>query len=312
MGLPWIAIHTNLMNHPKSLDLADLLGEPMAWARMVAIWAWCAEYAPDGRITGRDPVTVAERFANWSGERGKFVESAIKAGFMERDGDTLVMHDWDAHQGAHIAKAERDAERMRKRRADLAKEKGSATVRERSPNSSRTVREPSRGEERRGDREKKEEKPLSADADRVPPQAPLALTSPAPKPDAVAVQVRQVFEHWQRVMGHPKSALDAKRERVIRARLKSYSVADLCRAVDGCAATPYNMGENERGQRFDDIELICRDASHVDRFTANASGPSAAPNSSGLQRIAPDVYDQQQRELDALGYDDNESEGAHV
>ena len=51
------------------------------------------------------------------------------------------------------------------------------------------------------------------------------------------------------------------------------SILDLMAAVDGCAKTPHNMGQNDRGERYDDLELICRDAAHVDRFRANATDP---------------------------------------
>jgi hypothetical protein len=36
------------------------------------------------------------------------------------------------------------------------------------------------------------------------------------------------------------------------------------------------MGKNDRGQRYDSIDLILRDADHIDRFIANAEKPPAA------------------------------------
>lgn len=82
----------------------------------------------------------------------------------------------------------------------------------------------------------------------------------------VKPQVEEVFGYWKSAMGHPRAQLDAKRDKAIRARLESYSVEDLCRAVDGCKRTPFNMGQNDRAEVYDDIELICRDAKHVDQF----------------------------------------------
>lgn len=46
---------------------------------------------------------------------------------------------------------------------------------------------------------------------------------------------------------------------------------DLKRAIDGCRADPFSMGENDRGKPFNDIALICRDAEHVERFLGGAS-----------------------------------------
>jgi len=44
-------------------------------------------------------------------------------------------------------------------------------------------------------------------------------------------------------------------------------------AVEGCSKTPHNMGRNDTGQRWDDLELICRDGAHVERFMGNAKAP---------------------------------------
>lgn len=93
-----------------------------------------------------------------------------------------------------------------------------------------------------------------------------------------AAQVRCVFEFWQEHLNHPKSALDSKRERVITQRLKDgYSVDDLKTAIRGLRLTPYNMGQNDRRQVYDDIELICRDAAHVDRFIQTAKQSESRP-----------------------------------
>lgn len=90
-------------------------------------------------------------------------------------------------------------------------------------------------------------------------------------------QARRVFRFWAEFMKHPKAALDAKREKAITARLRDgYSVDDLILAVKGCKLTPHNMGKNDRNQVYDDIELICRDAAHVDRFIRNASAENGA------------------------------------
>lgn len=107
-----------------------------------------------------------------------------------------------------------------------------------------------------------------------PVNQPLLVAVPPPPPDPRAAQAREVFEHWRRVMGRSgRTEFDAKRRRAVEARLKGgYSVADLCRAIDGCAVTPWNNG-TETGKRYDDLELICRDAAHVDRFITHAASP---------------------------------------
>jgi hypothetical protein len=98
------------------------------------------------------------------------------------------------------------------------------------------------------------------------------------KNTSTAALARQVFQFWQEHLKHPKAILDSKRERAITNRLKDgYSVDDLILAVKGCKLTPYNMGQNSEHRQYDDIELICRDATHVDRFIAKAPNANGKP-----------------------------------
>lgn len=93
---------------------------------------------------------------------------------------------------------------------------------------------------------------------------------------ARADPVQAVFAYWQQVMAKPQARLDAKRRAAIAARLKDgYTPADLKRAVDGCRASAWHQGHNDRGRAFDDIALICRDATRVEQFLALAAGEQA-------------------------------------
>lgn len=83
--------------------------------------------------------------------------------------------------------------------------------------------------------------------------------------------VQEVFCYWQDVMNHPKSMLDNKRTKIIEKALKNYTVAELKLAIDGCANTPHNMGKNDNSQIYDGINLILRDADHIERFINNVN-----------------------------------------
>jgi hypothetical protein len=95
----------------------------------------------------------------------------------------------------------------------------------------------------------------------------------APRPDPV----ERVFAHWQRTMNKPRAKLDAKRRAAIAARLKDgYTLDDLLAAVDGCKASAWHQGKNERQRVFNDVSLICRDGTHVDQFLDLAHGQRQA------------------------------------
>jgi len=85
---------------------------------------------------------------------------------------------------------------------------------------------------------------------------------------------QQIFLHWKSVMNHPNAKLDQKRKVVIIKALKSgYGIEQLCEAITGCSYTPHNMGDNERGQRYDGLHVILRDGDQIDRFMHNYHYP---------------------------------------
>ena len=78
----------------------------------------------------------------------------------------------------------------------------------------------------------------------------------------------EVFEFWRNAMEKSGTTkLDSKRKSKIEQRLRDgYTVEQIKRAIINCSKTPHNMGQNDRGQKYNDIELICRDAANLERF----------------------------------------------
>lgn len=86
--------------------------------------------------------------------------------------------------------------------------------------------------------------------------------------------VQHVFEHWKTIMNHPDAKLDFSRKNGIKKALTAgYSVTDLCKAIEGCQQTPHNMGDNDRGQLYNNLQIILRDADQIDRFIQHYHSP---------------------------------------
>ncbi|MEE9451743.1 MAG: hypothetical protein V3V61_03190 [Gammaproteobacteria bacterium] len=97
------------------------------------------------------------------------------------------------------------------------------------------------------------------------------LENPA---DTSAQNTDYIFDHWRRVMNHPRAGLSSERRVLIEQALKwGYSVADLCQAINGCAKTPHNRGENPQGQRYDGLSVIFKSEDQIDRFIRNCNDP---------------------------------------
>lgn len=111
-----------------------------------------------------------------------------------------------------------------------------------------------------------------------------------PSVNAVDMNIGHLFGFWKETMKKSGATkLDSKRKTAIKNRLKDgYSVEDIRLAIINCSLTPHNMGQNDRGQKFNDIELICRNAANLERFME--SNPMQAQQQSadftGQQSVA--------------------------
>ncbi|HWH41804.1 MAG TPA: hypothetical protein VNU21_18280, partial [Usitatibacter sp.] len=103
--------------------------------------------------------------------------------------------------------------------------------------------------------------------------------------------VLRVFAHWRSTHNHPRSQLDDKRRKVIVHALKRYSESDVCQAISGYLNSPHHMGENDRNTKFDDIELLLRDAKHIDAGLKLYAEPPRTDLSVQTRRIVRQTED---------------------
>jgi hypothetical protein len=85
-------------------------------------------------------------------------------------------------------------------------------------------------------------------------------------PDAA---VLEVWEYWISVMrggSKRKPILDATRRQIIAAAIHDYEVDGCKEAIDGCSLSEFHMGRNKMNKKYDSVELIFRDAEHVEKF----------------------------------------------
>jgi len=81
-------------------------------------------------------------------------------------------------------------------------------------------------------------------------------------------EVTELFNYWREVTKHPKAKLDKARRQKIVSALKNYSVEDLKKAICGCSMSEFHMGKNDKGQSYNDISLIFRNAEKIEKFMA--------------------------------------------
>lgn len=123
------------------------------------------------------------------------------------------------------------------------------------------------------------------------------LSRRAPAQDEMAEKAWEVFCHWRdslrevsekegRRAGHARARVwNDKRKKAVVARIREgYTVAQLKEAVDGCLLSPWHRGQNPNGATYEELELICRDATKVDQFI------SIGQRSGGDEDAAEDAY----------------------
>lgn len=117
----WIKSHQSLRDHPKTRKLArrkGVGGIRGAVGLLHCLWWWCTDYSPDGDLTKHDPEDIAIG-AEWDGEPEELLRHLTECGFIDANGDGhRRIHDWDQYGGALVEQRERNAERMRRARAD--------------------------------------------------------------------------------------------------------------------------------------------------------------------------------------------------
>ena len=101
---------------------------------------------------------------------------------------------------------------------------------------------------------------------------------------------QRVFGHWVFMLGKnpARCAMGPTRRKVIDAALGLYDEDTLLLAIEGCAASAWHAGENDRGRAFNDIELILRNEAHIERFAAEGEAlREAAAQAQRAPQAAP-------------------------
>ena len=100
-------------------------------------------------------------------------------------------------------------------------------------------------------------------------RVPRAVGQAAKRRSVDDADIQRVFDHWVTTMRSNKSSrtkLDEKRKLFIGAAVHDYGVDDCLKAITGCSMSPFHMGANRNKKRYDSLELIFRDADHIEKF----------------------------------------------
>lgn len=104
-----------------------------------------------------------------------------------------------------------------------------------------------------------------------PPHHTTPIEKDNVEADASTAILRALFDYWQtrcRASSSPPPKFTSERRQKLAARLREgYDPDDIRRAIDGAAVGAF---VDDKGKRFDDLELICRNGSKLESFMARA------------------------------------------
>lgn len=244
----WIKVEKSTPDKAEIFEMAAMLDiDPDAvLGKLIRVWSWVDSNSSDGHIKSVTHVLI-NRVTNCGG----FSEAMKEVGWLLEN----EIPNFDRHLGENAKKRSKDAERKRKSRT-LSTTGHTESVTEKGLDKSR---------------EDKIRVEINKD------------TLPAKANDAL-----EVFTYWKDVMRKSNSSLfNAKRERAVKARLKEgYTVEQIKSAILGCSLTDHNMGKNDSGKKYDDLELICRDGTQVERFANNSQGGGGGQNTDLLSHAS--------------------------
>lgn len=112
--MPWIESHDVLPTHPKTAKLARRLGvsKPAAVGHLHFLWWWCITHRPEGVLHGLDADDIAEA-CGWDGDSADLIDALFTSGWLDDDGEALVVHDWWEHAGQTIARRDKATQEQR-------------------------------------------------------------------------------------------------------------------------------------------------------------------------------------------------------
>lgn len=107
--------------------------------------------------------------------------------------------------------------------------------------------------------------------------------------DSATAIAGRVLAAWVDATGRDprRVKLNAKRLREVKARLREgYSEGDLVAAARGIALSPWHMGDNPEGKKYDDLAVAIRDGGRVEKFRDLFDRGGDARPRSAVDRLA--------------------------
>ncbi len=134
--MAWIESHQDLGTHRKTMRLCTLMNidDLRAVGLLHFLWWWALDNAPDGNLTGLTNKEIAQA-CHWKGKPDLLVNSLCQSGWIDKENESVTLHDWHDYAGKLVSKREQNKQRMRDARAGFVQRTCDARAGATVPNS---------------------------------------------------------------------------------------------------------------------------------------------------------------------------------
>lgn len=113
--MAWIELHQTLRDHKKMFACADALNLTRIEmiGTLVSLWLWALDNAQDGSLDGVSDKTIARVCDFPEKKAGRLMEALHNHGWLDKDADHYVIHDWYDYAGKLMERREKDRKRKK-------------------------------------------------------------------------------------------------------------------------------------------------------------------------------------------------------
>jgi len=127
MSGDWIKMRSDLFTHPKVVRISSALAADKlrTVGGLMSVWCLFDAHSVDGKLEGYTPKTLDDHL-QWQG----FAEAMASVGWLLIDKDSLILPEFETHNGASAKRRAQDADRKRADRKTSALEADEKRTRE--------------------------------------------------------------------------------------------------------------------------------------------------------------------------------------
>lgn len=234
------------------------------WCIVAGVWSLAAKSPVRGYLLIADSVPVEVDDVAAQAEvkaiiAKKTLEKMRRLGMLEMDEELGAehVHDWHLHQKDPKPSETRESWRERQKRSrERKREDVTANV----TRDSHAVTPPGESHPQTGG----DVTPLKRREEKVREDTPQTPQGGDARATDRSMLVVELFAYWQERCKRETMTLTPQRRDKLLARLnEGRTVEEIRQAIDGAAASPHVRDD---GKRFDDLELICRNATKFEDF----------------------------------------------